>query len=220
MKKILVLIIAISPLFVFGQSKGDYLLKLNYGLVLDENHPDLDIDGHSPDLYSEYNDRDDVNSAFQLSAAYHLSNKLLVGVSFMNSEIEGSNDIEIWNGKFTEYNLFGEYELFRKESLGAYAKGGLGTISFDAFRNLVFDGGQVPINSYSGNSSKFFYGAGVSYQIDENIKLNLEITRNVVNHDGFDGWDYGSGEDRYLYKSVGISFLFGGNKNDEIEEQN
>jgi len=206
MKKILFLIILISPLFVFGQSKGDYFLTLNYGFVLDENHPDLDIDSHSPDMYTGYNDRDDAKNSIKISASYHLTDNMLFGVSYMNSEIEGSNDIEIWNGEFAEFNLFAELEIFEKNDFGVYAKGGLGSVNFDAFRNLVFDGGQVPLNSYSGTSSKILYGAGATYQISTRFKLNLEITRNIVNHDGFDGWDYGSGEDRFLYQSIGISY--------------
>jgi outer membrane protein OmpA-like peptidoglycan-associated protein len=54
--------------------------------------------------------------------------------------------------------------------------------------------------------------------VNDLIKLNLELSRNIVKHDGFDGWDYGSGEDRYLYKSIGISFLFGEDDDTEIQE--
>ncbi|MDB3927084.1 outer membrane beta-barrel protein [Flavobacteriales bacterium] len=206
MKKILFLIILICPLFVFGQSKGDYLLTLNYGIVLDENHSDLDEDGHSPDMYTGYNDRDDAKNSVKISASYHLTDNMLFGVSYMNSEIEGSNEIEIWNGEFAELNVFVELEILEMNDFGVYAKCGLGNISFDSFRNLVFDGGQVPLNSYSGDSNKLLYGSRASYQISKNINLSLEITRNIVNHDGFDGWDYGSGKDRFLYQSIGISF--------------
>ena len=218
MKKILAIILAVTPFLMIGQVKGNYMLRVNYGMVFDENHPDLDIDDHSPDLYSEYNNRDDVKNAYKLSGGYYLKDNLLIGLSYMNSEIAGSNDIEFWDGEFTETSLFAEYEFFEKDGLGIYATGGGGKIDFDAFRSLMLDDGQVPLNSYSGSSVKFQYGGGITYVVNDFIKLNLELSRNIVNHDGFDGWDYGSGEDRYLYKSIGISFLFGKNNNDKVEE--
>ena len=218
MKKILAIILAVTPFLLIGQVKGDYMLRVNYGEILDENHPDLDIDEHSPDLYSEYNGRDDVKNAYKLSGGYYLMDKLLIGLSYMNSEIAGSNDIEFWDGEFTETSLFAEYEFFEKDGLGIYATGGGGKIDFDAFRSLMLDDGQVPLNSYSGSSIKFQYGGGINYIVNDFVKLNLELSRNIVNHDGFDGWDYGSGQDRYLYKSIGISFLFGSNDNNEIQE--
>tara|TARA_B100000795_G_C22784808_1_gene434099 strand:+ start:1043 stop:1774 length:732 start_codon:yes stop_codon:yes gene_type:complete len=218
MKKILAIILAVTPFLLIGQVKGDYMLRVNYGEILDENHPDLDIDEHSPDLYSEYNGRDDVKNAYKLSGGYYLMDNLLIGLSYMNSEISGSNDIEFWDGEFTETSFFAEYEFFEKDGLGIYATGGGGKIDFDAFRSLMIDDGQVPLNSYSGSSIKFQYGGGITYVVNDFIKLNLELSRNIVTNDGFDGWDYGSGQDRYLYKSIGISFLFGSNDNNETQE--
>jgi len=218
MKKILAIILAVTPFLLIGQVNGDYILRVNYGMVFDENHSDLDIDEHSPDLYSEYNNRDDVKNAYKLSGGYYLNNNLLIGLSYMNSEIAGSNDIEFWDGEFTETSLFAEYEFFKKDGLGLYATGGGGKIEFDAFRSLMLDDGQVPLNSYSGSSIKYQYGGGITYVVNDFIELNLELLRNIVNHDGFDGWDYGSGEDRYLYKSIGISFLFSSDDNNEMQE--
>jgi len=218
MQKVLAIILAFTPLLLLGQVKGDYTLRVNYGLVSDENHPDLDIDEHSPDLYSGYNNRDDVKTAFKFSGGYYLKDKLLIGLSFMNSDIAGSNDIEFWNGEFTETSLFAEYELFEKYGLGVYATGGTGIINFDAFRRLMIDNGQVPLNSYSGNSIKYQYGGGITYVVYNRIKLNIDLSRNIVNNDGFDGWDYGSGVDRFLYKSIGISFRFGSHDKNEDQE--
>ena len=36
------------------------------------------------------------------------------------------------------------------------------------------------------------------------VEISLSIVRNKIQDDGFDGWDYGSGSDQYLYKSVGL----------------
>jgi len=146
MQKILAIILAFTPFFLIGQVQGDFTLRVNYGMVFDENHPDLDIDEHSPDFYSGYNDRDDVKNALKLSGGYYFKDKLLFGLSYMNSEIAGSNDIEFWEGEFTETSLFAEYEIFEKYGLGIYATGGGGRVSFDAFRSLMLDGGQVPLN--------------------------------------------------------------------------
>jgi outer membrane protein OmpA-like peptidoglycan-associated protein len=218
MKKILAIILVVTPFLLIGQVKGNYTLRVNYGMVFDENHSDLDVDEHSPDLYSKYNNRDDVKKAFKLSGGYYFKDNFLIGLSYMNSDIAGSNDIEFWDGEFSETSLFVEYEFFKKYGFGIYATGGVGRIDFDAFRSLMLDDGQVPLNSYSGSSIKYQYGGGITYVVNDLIKLNLEVSRNIVKDDGFDGWDYGSGEDRFLYKSIGISFLFGTGDNNKTQE--
>jgi hypothetical protein len=77
-------------------------------------------------------------------------------------------------------------------------------VKWSADRSLMFDEGIIPLNSLDGKAKKYSYGAGVNYMLNEDIELSLNITRNEIKHDGFDGWDYGSKSDQYLYKSIGV----------------
>ena len=51
----------------------------------------------------------------------------------------------------------------------------------------MFDEGIIPLNSLDGKAKKYSYGAGVNYMLNEDIELSLNITRNEIKHDGFDG---------------------------------
>ena len=67
MKKILIILFACSPLLIIGQSKGDFLLKLNSGMVYDSNHTKHDIDTHSPDLYTTHDGTGKAKNGIQIS---------------------------------------------------------------------------------------------------------------------------------------------------------
>lgn len=229
MKKILIILFICCPILIMGQSKGSFMLKMNYGMVSDEYHPNGhlnninynshgDIDNGIGDMATSYydNDRDDVKNALQLSAGYFVCDNLLIGLNFMNSDIAGSSNtvnderVQFWNGNFKDRSLFAEYEFCNKYGVGFLAKAGIGTIKFDSQVNEIDDEiGIIPFSGVSDRSSKLMYGAGLSYKVYKFIKLNIEVTRNIVNHDGFDGWDNGTNKDRYLYTSAGLSFNIG-----------
>ena len=227
MKNILIFLFTCSPLFMISQSAGDYMLKFNLGMVSDENHAKHDIDNHSPDMYTGYSDDVSPKMGLQISAGYFLEENFLVGLNFMSAKIEGANAVETYNGEFTEFNVFTEYEFFEFSGLGFFAKGGFGRVSWDASRNLVqtLDGwsNEVPLNldsstpggTPSDKSGKIHYGIGLNYNVTDFINVSCDITTNVVNHDGFDGWDYGSERpDRYTFASfavgINIAELIGG----------
>ena len=227
MKKILIILFISSPILLMGQSKGSFMFKMNYGMVSDSYHPNShlsdatveysdgesiygSVNNHSDDMQSNYNDRDDVENALQLSAGYFVCDNLLVGLNFMNSDIGGSNDVQYWNGSFKDRSLFAEYEFCNKYGVGFLAKAGIGRIKFTSDVNRLLDDAIVPNSGFEDeNASKLMYGAGLSYKVYKFIKLNIEVTRNIVNHDGFDGWDNGTNKDRYLYTSAGLSFNIG-----------
>ncbi len=76
-------------------------------------------------------------------------------------------------------------------------------MGWSATRSLIFDEGTIPLSIHEGKADKYSYGGGVRYKFDA-VEISLSIVRNKIQDDGFDGWDYGSGSDQYLYKSVGL----------------
>ena len=233
MKKILIILFICSPLLVISQSKGDFLLKFNYGMVCDEFHPNghansesteyLTTPNLSADMQSNHpdNDLEDVNNALQISGGYFICDNLLVGLNYMSSDIGGSNNNQYWAGSFNEKGLFTEYEFCNKYGIGFFAKGGAGRISFDSeVHKLLSDDIDIdgPLSVESDKAWKVMYGAGASYKVYKFINLNIEVSRNIVKHDGFDGWDNGTGTDRYLYTSAGLSFTIGGKNAKESKE--
>lgn len=192
------------PFMVFSQVEGDYFLQYNKGYVYDEFNDEMDINPWSPDMQTEYEGKDDVKEGVRYSLGYCLTDGLVIGLNYMSSEIAGSNNIECYEGEFTEKNLFASYTILSADNLSLFATGSYGKVEWSATRELNFDGGVFPLNTYEGEAKKYAYGCGVSYMLTQDLELSFEVSRNEIEHDGFDGWDYGSNSDQYLYKTIGI----------------
>ena len=218
-EKLLIILFICSPLLLIGQSKGAFTIKLNEGLVYDSKHTKNDVFEHTSDVYTTHDGTGKAQNGIQLSTGYSLNDNLLIGLSFMSAKIEASNGVEYTQGKFTETNMFAEYGLFKKSGFGLFAKAGYGGIFYETDRFLESDGGSVPTvnqlgdDKSDGTASKFLYGMGMSYKIYDAINVSLELTRNVVYDDGFDGWNEDEwredkATDRYVYASIGVSYTF------------
>ena len=55
-------------------------------------------------------------------------------------------------------------------------------------------------------SIKTDIGFGVQYNYNDSISFNLDRSFNRVSDDGFDGWDDGTGNDKFIFTSIGISY--------------
>ena len=100
MKKIF-LAVLLLPSIVFSQSKGDYFAQYNYGQVFDRYNTD-DINPSSPDMQSEFRGRDDIKMGAQYSFGYYISDRINLGVNYMDARISGANAIEYYNGESFE----------------------------------------------------------------------------------------------------------------------
>ena len=227
MKKLLITLFICSPFLLIGQSKGEFTLKLNEGLVYDSKHTKNDVFEHTSDVYTRHDGTGKAKNGIQLSTGYSLRDNLLVGLSFMSSKIEASNDVEYVQGKFTETSMFAEYKVLDASGFGLFTKAGFGGIFYDTKRYLEADGGSVgTVNELGddksdGTASKLMYGLGISYNVYDAINLSFEVTRNVVYDDGFDGWNEDEwrsekGTDRYVYASIGISYTFATKKKGNV----
>tara|TARA_B100001250_G_scaffold73043_1_gene59619 strand:+ start:902 stop:1522 length:621 start_codon:yes stop_codon:yes gene_type:complete len=202
MKKI-VFVILIVPSLLFGQQKGDYFLQFNYGLVYDEYAPEMDVNPWSPDMQSEFNGRDDVKEGNQYSFGYYVIDKLSLGINYMDAKISGSNSVEFYDGKFTERNLVANFDVQEFNNLVFFVTASSGKVEWSATRNLMSGDTEMPLSIYEGEADKNSYGGGLRYKFDD-FEISLSVVRNTIQHDGFDGWDYGSNNDQYLYQSLGI----------------
>jgi len=203
MKNILTLILFL-PLYMFAQTEdGTFILGVNLGIVQDVEYTDLDENQYSPDMSSTFGDSD---KAFQVSAGYKMS-KITIGAHYKRGNINGKNDIEYHETSFNERSLFIEYDLIQRNSLILFVSGSYGEIAYDSKRYLVFDDTEIPINSPDGQSSKLGFGFGLKVLLGENFILSIQTSRDTVEDDGFDGWDYGTEKDKFSYHSIGLSFL-------------
>ena len=203
MKKILILAIII-PNLCLGQTNGKIFIDYQYGTLIDEFNPKMDINPYSPDMQSNFNGRDDIMNGAKHSIGYYLTNELSVGINYMKEKISGSNEIESYIASFTERNLFASYDVFNFNNFIIFTRIATGEILFSNQRKLIYDGTIIPGNCKDCSSKTSSYGGGILVQLNEDLKITFNISRNLVEHDGFDGWDYGSGSDQYLYKSIGI----------------
>lgn len=202
MKKI-VFIILVVPSLLFGQQKGDCFLQFNYGLVYDEYAPEMDVNPWSPDMQSELNGRDDVKEGNQFSFGYYVVDNFSLGINYMDASISGSNSVEFYDGKFTERNIEANFDVQEFNNFVFFVSASSGKVEWSASRNLMSGATEIPLSIYEGEADKNSYGGGIRYKLD-NIEISLSVLRNTIKNDGFDGWDYGSGNDQYLYQSLGV----------------
>ena len=127
--------------------------------------------------------------------------------------LTGANDIEYYENTFTEVYLdgifiFSNLDLFHMDSKwNFYAKAGLGTGTFDAQQFLISD--DSPDDAINEGFWEGHVGAGVQYELNHSLRLDLEISYNTAYTDGFDGYDDNNGSDTYLTTGLGIAYTFG-----------
>jgi outer membrane protein OmpA-like peptidoglycan-associated protein/opacity protein-like surface antigen len=127
--------------------------------------------------------------------------------------LTGANDVEHYRNSFVAVNadmVFILSNLDRKRvdaSFNYYAKLGLGYGSFKAERFLNAD------NSSNGSVSDDYWetriGAGVQYELNQNMRLELDLAYNMAHNDGFDGYNNSTGTDTYLSTGIGVAYTFG-----------
>lgn len=134
-------------------------------------------------------------------------------VGIRKGGLSGSNKVEYYTNHFTEgygdliVNLSNLDKKHTESRWGYYAKLGLGYGSFTANRFLITDqsaNGQVNDNYWEGR-----LGAGLQYELNSYLRLELDMAYNVVFNDGFDGYNYSTGSDPYLSTGIGVAYTFG-----------
>ena len=204
--KHIIIVFTFLPVFVFSQiddQKG-FIFGLNYGFAQDISYTSEDVNEFSPDMSSEIFGSD---KGYQLSIGYTFSD-ITFGIKFGKSNITGENTIEYHQSKFRERNLFAEYDILKRNKYILFLTGSFGSINYDSKRYLIYDDTEIPTNSPSGDASKYNFGGGIKILLTDYLLLTASTTMDVVDDDGFDGWDYGTNIDKFSYHSVGLRILF------------
>ena len=202
--KNIILILALLPMVSMAQITDKLFAEVSFGLVEDIEHTDKDINLFSPDMSSSHSSDAELENGFDISIGYQYSEKIAVGFSYLDAEISGSNDVEYFQGEFTDMSAFIQYDLYQVKNIMFFADASLGQVEYEASRFLVSDDSELPINSPDGTANKMALGLGAKMAIKDNMTIVVKYTLNELDDDGFDGWDYGSDTDRYAFMSVGL----------------
>lgn len=192
------------PSIAMGQFLDKLFVEFNMVFVDDLEYTNKDINLFSPDMSSGHNFKSDIENGVSASLGYNFSNKLSFGVSYIDADISASNDIEYFSGSFTDKNVFMNYDLYIIHKLVCFAHASVGEVEYEASRFLVYDDSELSINSPKGISNKKALGLGLKMSITNNTAIVMKYIINEIKDDGFDGWDYGSGVDRYATMSIGL----------------
>ncbi|RFZ84501.1 OmpA family protein [Mucilaginibacter terrenus] len=74
----------------------------------------------------------------------------------------------------------------------------------------------------NGNIEEFFIplGAGLKFNLGSGVNLDLGYQVNFVSSDNFDGYNYGSGNDRFSYAHIGLEFALGKSSKPQLATHN
>lgn len=204
--KQLVFIITLMPMIGMAQITDKLFAEVNVVFVNDLEYADKDINPFSPDMSSGHNDKSNIENGLSMSLGYNFSSKLSFGASYVEADISASNDIEYFLGSFADKSVFVNYDLYNIQKLVLFAHASMGEVEYEASRFLVNDDSELPINSPNGTANKKALGIGLNMNLKNNTAIVAKYIINEIEDDGFDGWDYGSGVDRYATISIGLKF--------------
>ncbi len=134
-------------------------------------------------------------------------------LGFRSGGLTGANDVEYYNNDFfvgsadLTFNL-GNLDKRRPNARwDYYAKLGLGRGKYEAHRYLISD--QSPNGREARRYWEGHAGVGVQYELNSFLRLELDVTYNMAFDDGFDGYNYSTGNDAYLSTGLGIAYTIG-----------
>lgn len=134
-------------------------------------------------------------------------------LGFRKGGLTGSNEVEYFTNDFYEgyadliFNLSNLDKRHPESRINYYLKGGMGYGAFSAERFLSSD--DSPNGSLEDHFWESRLGAGVQYELNSYLRLELDVAYNIVFSDGFDGYNYATGSDPYLSTGLGLVYTFG-----------
>ena len=200
----IIFIMALAPIIGKAQITDKLFAEFNIVYVDDLEYTDKDVNSFSPDMYSGHNEKSDIENGINFSVGYKYSANLSFGFTYSEADISASNDIEYYKGSFNDMSTFITYDLYKIQNFMLFGYASMGEIEYKASRYLVFDDSELPINSPNGTANKMALGFGLKMNMKNNMAVVAKYIINEIDDDGFDGWDYGSGVDRYADISIGL----------------
>lgn len=127
--------------------------------------------------------------------------------------LTGANEVEYFKNSFTEgygdilFYLSNIDKRRMETRWNYYLKTGLGAGGYKAERFLVED--DSPNGETKSNFWEARFGAGVQYELNSQLRIELDFAYNAAFSDGFDGYNGSTGSDPYLSTGIGVAYTFG-----------
>lgn len=201
MKRI-ILILLFIPFVGFSQL-SQLTFEFQKGSFQDVLHTELDVNSFSPDMSSSSDDFDFNSTRFVLF--YPIYNNVSLGAFYSKNESSGNNSVEFYETSFDEYGMILEYNFYQLSDFTLFANLFTSSIDFNSSRYFQMDS-RIPISTIVDETTARGYGFGAKYNFSQNVLLTFSYLMYYVNHDGFDGWDYGTDIDKLNYTSLGLRF--------------
>ncbi len=123
------------------------------------------------------------------------------------------------SANFTLANINWRHE---KPFIQPYLTAGAGYMSYTP-RITSTGGTQTKYKSEGNGAIKEVFipiGLGLKFDLAPGVNLDLGYQVNFVNSDNFDGYKYGSGNDRFSYAHIGLEFALGSRKKPQMATHN
>ncbi len=136
-----------------------------------------------------------------------------IQLGYRNGRLTGANNQEYFKSSFSEgygdvlFNISNLDKKHMDSRFNYYAKAGVGFGAFSADRFLVADDSPNGIMEDGYWESRL--GAGLQYELNSFLRLELDVAYNIAFNDGFDGYNYSTGSDPYLSTGLGLAYTFG-----------
>ncbi|RYU92260.1 OmpA family protein [Mucilaginibacter terrigena] len=125
-----------------------------------------------------------------------------------------------WSGALSANITLGNISwLNKKSAIQPYLTAGAG---YMAYKTTVTDLSGTTSN-YSNNDIKEWFipvGLGFKINLGSSVNLDLGYQVNFVQSDNFDGFNVGSGNDRFSYAHAGLEFILGSSKTAQLATYN
>jgi OOP family OmpA-OmpF porin len=192
-------------------------------------------------IFGRNNRQDFTKATEQVGYGFYIKNQILpslgIQADFLRGKVKGENSQTSANGtvysqfstninwsaalsaNITLANINWSYD---KPFVQPYLIAGVGTMNYTP--KITTPGGQET-NFKTGDKSSINevfipIGLGLKFDIAPGINLDLGYQVNFVQSDNFDGYKYGSTNDRFSYAHIGLEFALGSRKKPQMATHN
>ncbi|MDN5288859.1 MAG: OmpA family protein [Mucilaginibacter sp.] len=193
-------------------------------------------------IFGRNNRQDFTKATEQVGYGFYIKNQILpslgIQADFLRGKVKGENSQTSANGTvYTQFstNLNWSAALsanitlaninwsYDKPFVQPYLTLGFGTMNYTP--KITPPGGQETNFRTTGGKSSINevfipIGLGLKFDIAPGINLDLGYQVNFVQSDNFDGYNYGSTNDRFSYAHIGLEFALGSSKKPQMATHN
>ncbi|MCJ8211549.1 OmpA family protein [Mucilaginibacter sp. RS28] len=157
-------------------------------------------------------------------------------LSFFRGNVEGSGAMPSATSSIREsyktnidyaVDLTGQFTLAniswrnQKNGIQPFFMAGFGLMQFSP-RLRAANGGPETYYKPNGNIKQAYIpvGLGLKFNLSPGVNLNMAYQVNFVDGDNFDGYNYGSNNDKFSYASIGLEFALGKRSKPQLVSHN